>query len=99
MAQRFLCYTLRMSENQHIWNRWARVLHRWGLNEGMAHLLEGSGSLSLLAAQALYLSQPLLSGFISEQTLQAFSQVLEDPAEKRSFVSFLREVPSSGTGA
>jgi len=88
-----------MDENQSIWMNWSRVLHSWGVSEGVASVLEGVGSLSLLAAQVLYLSQPLLSGFISARSLQAFAQVLESPAEKRAFVSFLREAPSSGSGA
>jgi hypothetical protein len=88
-----------MDENQPIWINWSRVLHRWGISEGVASVLEGVGSLSLLAAQVLYLSQPILSGVVSTRSLQAFARVLENPAEKRAFVSFLREAPSSGTGA
>lgn len=88
-----------MDENQPIWVSWSRVLHSWGISEGVASVLEGAGSLSLLAAQVLYLSQPLLSGIVSAHSLQAFARVLENPTEKRAFVSFLREAPSSGTGA
>jgi hypothetical protein len=47
----------------------------------------------------LYLSQPLLSGVVSEHSLQAFARVLEDPSERRAFASYLREAPLSGTGA
>lgn len=88
-----------MDENQRIWIGWSRVLHRWGISEGAASILEEAGSLSLLAAQVLYLSQPLLSSLVSAHSLQAFARVLENPAEKRAFVSFLREAPSSGSGA
>jgi len=94
-----LCYTLIMNENQPIWINWSRVLHRWGISEGVASVLEGAGSFSLLAAQVLYLSQPLLSGVISARSLQAFAQMLENPTEKRAFVSFLREAPFSGTSS
>ena len=94
-----MCYTLRMDENMPVWASWTRALHRWGISEGVASLLEGTGSLSLLAAQVLYISQPLLSGVVSARSLRAFAQVLENPADKQEFVSFLRETTSSGTGA
>jgi hypothetical protein len=88
-----------MNENQPIWISWSRVFHRWGISEGVASVLEGAGSLTMLAAQILYLSQPLLSGVLPAHSLQAFAQILENPTEKQAFVSFLREVPSSGTSA
>jgi len=88
-----------MDENQPIWISWSRVFRRWGISNGVASVLEGAGAISLLAAQALYISQPLLSGVISARSLQAFAQILENPAEKRAFVSFLREAPSSGTSS
>lgn len=88
-----------MSENQRIWICWARVLQRWGMREGVASLLEASGSLSVLFAQVLYLSQPLLSSTVSPRSLHAFAQVLENPADRQEFVSFLREAPTRGTGA
>jgi hypothetical protein len=53
----------------------------------------------VLFAQILYLSQPMLSGAVSSRSLRAFAQVLENPADRREFVSFLREAPTSGTGA
>ena len=94
-----LCYTLIMDENQTNWINWSRVLHRWGISAYVASVLEDSGSLSFLVAQMLYLSQPLLSGFVSVHLLHAFARVLEDPSERRAFVSYLREAPLSGTGA
>jgi hypothetical protein len=88
-----------MDENQHIWNSWARTLQRWGIKDGLASLLEASGSLTVLFAQVLYLSQPLLSGAVSSHSIRAFAQVLENPINRREFVSFLREVPTSGPNA
>jgi hypothetical protein len=88
-----------MNENQSIWINWSRVFRHWGISEGVASVLEGAGSLSFLAAQLLYLSQPLLSGVISVRSLQAFAQMLENPTEKRAFVSFIRETHSSGTSS
>jgi hypothetical protein len=88
-----------MDVNQPLWASWSQVLHRWGVSDGVAAVLEGAGSFSVLVAQVLYLSQPLLSSAVSARSFQALAQVLEDPAKKQAFVSFLREAPSSGTGA
>jgi len=86
-----------MDENQHIWISWARNLQRWGIKEGVASFLDMAGSLSVLFAQLIYLSQPMLSGAISSHSLHAIARVLENPADRREFVSFLREAPTSGT--
>lgn len=94
-----LCYTLIMSENQAIWVKWSRIFHQWGISEAVALVLDASGSLSLLVAQLIYLSQPLLSGMITTHSLHAFAQMLENPVETRAFVSLLREAPSSGTSS
>lgn len=88
-----------MSQNQPIDLSWAHALKRWGINEIVASILEGAGSLSMLFAQVVYLSQPLLTGVISKQTLMEFAQVLENPTERQRFVSYLREASSSGTVA
>jgi hypothetical protein len=88
-----------MNESQRIWISWSRAFQHWGIGEGVAVALEAAGSLSVLAAQILYISQPLLSGVVSAHSLQAFAQMLENPAEKQAFVSLLREAPSSGTSA
>jgi hypothetical protein len=96
---RNLCYTLLMSEDQRNWIAWARVLQRWGINDVTASLLESAGSLGMLFAQVLYISQPLLSGTIFSRSIQAFAQVLENPISRKELASFLRKASSSGTGA
>lgn len=88
-----------MDENQPLWMSWSRFLHQWGISDGVAEALEGSGSLSLLTAQVLYLSQPLLTGVITDHSFQALAQVLEDPAKKQAFITFLRETRFGGSGA
>jgi hypothetical protein len=85
-----------MSENQQNWIVWARMFHRWGVSEPGASLLEAAGSLSVLFAQLLYLSQPLLSGAVSAGSLNDFAQVLENPTDRQKFISLLREAPTSG---
>jgi hypothetical protein len=88
-----------MSENQPIWMSWGRALKHWGINETVASLLEGASSLTVLLAQLVYLSQPLLSGIVSPNKLNAFAQVLENPIDRQTFVSYLRETPTHATSA
>jgi hypothetical protein len=80
-----------MSENQPIWINWARALHQWGIDKGVASLLEVGGSLNLLFAQLLYISQPLLSGVISTHSLDALARMLENSMERQEFIVILRE--------
>jgi hypothetical protein len=80
-----------MRENQPIWMDWARMLEHWGINMGVASLLEATGSLCVLLAQLLYLSQPLLSDMIPSHSADAFVRILENPAERQEFVALLRE--------
>jgi hypothetical protein len=94
-----LCYTLNMSENQPTWMLWRSTLQRLGINEIVALLLEGTGSMSVLIAQVVYLSQPLLSGMISSHTLSAFAQVIENPTDRQKLISYLREAPTRATSA
>ncbi len=88
-----------MSENQQNWTDWARTLQRWGIKDGIASLLETTGSLGILLAQIVYLTQPILSGTLFSGSLLAFARVLEDPDDRREFITFLRETPTSGTSA
>ena len=62
-----MCYTLNMDEHQSLWLGWSHALHRWGISEGAASILEGAGSLSLLIAQLLSVSQ----GIIDETVARA----------------------------
>ena len=94
-----LCYTLNMSENRPIWTSWARTLQHWGINKGVASLLDSAGSLAVLFAQVLYVGQPLLSGAVSYRSLDVIARVLEDPAERREFVTVLREGVPHGPAA
>ena len=80
-----------MVTDQHIWPAWAHNLHRWGLANWVATLLESAGPLNLLAAQFVYLVQPLASSTPIEGHLRALSELLEDTRKTQSFISYLRE--------
>ena len=86
-------------ENQHIWRGWANALRRWKIGGGTAALLEVTGPLTLLAAQAVYLGQPLLGGWLPGGKLTALAGMLEDPHKTQVFIQYLREAPDSEPGA
>lgn len=87
-----MCYTeAKMRENHHIWQRWATVLHRWGMQGMVAWLLDALGPFHLFGAQLVYVSQPLLSVFVPESDMDALAQILEKPQSTRAFLTFLKE--------
>jgi len=92
-----LCYTLNMVEDRQMWANWARILQWWGLKEPIASFLESAGALNVILAQVVYISQPLFSGVVNPGSLDNFAQVLEDPATRTEFVSYLKEAPISGS--
>jgi len=77
--------------NHHIWRDWSKSLHRWGLHHLIASFLEVSGPLALVGAQAVYLTEPVLTGFIPSERLNALAGLLEDGEQRREFVAYLRE--------
>jgi hypothetical protein len=80
-----------MDSKRQIWQIWARNLHRWGLREPVATLLEASGPLNLVLAQGVYLIQPLFSASGSRNHLGTLAGTLEDSEETQMFVTYLRE--------
>ena len=88
-----------MSEaNQQLWHGWAARLNRRGLGKGAALLLEAAGPLNLLAAQAVYVGQPLLGGWLPGSGLKALAGMLEDPSKRQVFIQLLREAPDCEPG-
>jgi hypothetical protein len=80
-----------MNSDQHIWRVWANAMQRWGIHDWVASLLEAAGPLTVLAAQVLYVGQPLLNQAIPGSHIDAIARILEQPAQARAFASFLRE--------
>ena len=80
-----------MTENRHIWQNWVDVLHKWGMQEVAATLLEATGPLNFVGAQAVYLSQPLLKTILPEDQINAFADLLDNPEETKAFTKFIRE--------
>jgi hypothetical protein len=85
------CYTLLMHDSKQIWQDWARILQRWGLQDIVASLLEAFGPLNLLGAQVVYLGQPLLGQLGATDYLEELAHMLEDRADTQAFINLLRE--------
>jgi hypothetical protein len=82
-----------MSPERHIWATWARALHKWGLKPFAAWLIEASAPLHVLGAQLVYVGQPVLGLFWSDDQAASLAQVLERPEETSAFIEFLQEDP------
>lgn len=56
-----------------------------------AALLEAGGTLNALAAQILYVSQPLLETWLPAGKVQSIANLLEDQEENAAFIALLRK--------
>ncbi|HEY46739.1 MAG: hypothetical protein AMJ88_05060 [Anaerolineae bacterium SM23_ 63] len=77
-----------MSRDESSTDRITRWLHRAGLNEPAAFLLEAVGPLLLFGAQVAFLFEPLFG--TTENSLNDLAQMLEDPAQVTLLVENLR---------
>ena len=68
------------------WSEWAKSLHRLKLDGFAAWLLEAGGPLTILGAQAVYLSQPFIGG----KKLDSLAHMLEEEKESQAFARYLR---------
>jgi hypothetical protein len=80
---------------QAFWSTWVEFLHRSGLENLAVWALEATDPLSVLGAQALYLSSPLIRPAFSNGHLEALAGLLEDRSEAQAFIAFMREEMSS----
>ena len=85
-----LCYTGNMQARQSIWPRWAHALQRLNLDQLAALVLETAGPLSILLAQIVYASAPLVGGRGAE-----LGDFLQEPEESLRFAAYLRHQESS----
>lgn len=68
------------------WSLWAETLRRFKLDGLATWLLEAGAPLTLIGAQALYISQPFVGG----GQVKALASLLEEESETRAFVRYLR---------
>jgi hypothetical protein len=73
------------------WPTWAGFLRRRGLENLAIWALESAGPLTILGAQILFLTGPLMRPAWSGGQVEALAGLLEDQHESLAFAAFLRE--------
>ena len=68
------------------WSKWAESLRNLKLDGIVAWLLEAGAPLTILGAQALYISQPFVGG----KKIDSLAQMLEQEDETQAFARYLR---------
>ena len=68
------------------WSKWAESLRNLKLDGIVAWLLEAGGPLTILGAQALYVSQPFVGG----EKINSLAHMLEQEDETQAFARYLR---------
>lgn len=68
------------------WSKWAESLRRLKLDGLTAWFLEAAGPLTVLGAQAVYMTQPFLGG----KRLDSLATMLEEDEETQAFTRYLR---------
>jgi hypothetical protein len=80
------------SSNKHdLWPSWAAFLRCYRLENIAAWLIESSGPWALICAQLVYIGQPLLQPFVSNDRMEALAVLLEDRDEGQAFIACLYE--------
>ena len=68
------------------WSKWAESLRNLKLDGIVAWLLEAGAPLTILGAQALYISQPFVGG----EKVDSLARMLEQEDETQAFARYLR---------
>ena len=68
------------------WSKWAESLRSLKLDGLAAWVLEAAGPLTILGAQAVYLTQPFIGGKQS----RSLASMLEEDEETQAFIRYLR---------
>ena len=79
--------------HREIMSHWAGLLQGWGLHQLAAVLLDAAGPLNIVGAQLVYLSQPILNGFLDDSSLSSLAWMLEERDQTKTFIQLLREEP------
>ena len=84
-------------KNQENREKWIQAFYKLRIQNLAATFLEALGPVNLLSAQLVYLTQPLLSPFFSQEQSLDFARMLEDPCETELFINALRDYEPSGS--
>ncbi len=68
-----------------------KQIQHWGLGSLAAALLETGGAFASLAAQGLYVAEPLLTSWTPAQSVRELAAMLEDPHQRAELADALRE--------
>lgn len=79
-----------MQARHTIWPRWAHSLQRLNLDQLTALVLEAAGPLTILLAQLVYASAPLVGGRWAD-----LGDLLQEPEESLRFAAYLRHPENS----
>jgi hypothetical protein len=79
---------MRISKNQ---EKWIKKLYKMRLLNLTATVLEALGPINVLSAQLVYLAQPMISPFLTDDNSQEFASILENPSETANFIKLLKE--------
>lgn len=80
-----------MDFSQSTWQTWINKLKEYGLADLAASILEAGAPLALLGAQAVYVSQPVLSAVWPRLDLNPLAHLLEENTNYRDFICGLRK--------
>ena len=82
---------IRMDAIPQPWQDWAETLHRWGVGDLTAIVLDTLGPLTWLGAQLIYVGQPFLGSLFTPSKMRDFAEMLEDPSQVQGFVTYLQQ--------
>lgn len=66
-------------------------IQRLGLSGLAAALLEHGGIFAQLAAQSLYVAEPLLTTWLPNDGVRNFAHMMEDPGQRHALAAALRD--------
>jgi hypothetical protein len=78
-----------MQKNHHIWDMWVEQVHRWGVADISASVLQESSGFHVLIAQFLHISEPLINTYLSRNNIDALISIFENPEDSRYVISRL----------
>jgi hypothetical protein len=78
-------------EQHKILRSWAGRLQQWRVHQLAAAILEAGGPLNVIGAQFVYLTQPVLGGFLAREQVDTLAGMLEAPEKTKTFIRYLRE--------
>ncbi len=78
-----------MKEYNH-WSDWSKKVHELRMTGIVLALLDGAAPVRYILSQGLFAFLPFVNSSATP-SVKSFAQMLEDPADARSFAAYLRE--------